>query len=82
MKNVHTCIPPENFPGNGYERKFMCFRTTYKYLESQPPFTSIFYNRRVRVLQSLLPPLLLVLYKVFLAPINNGQLAVMMLGES
>nr|CAB3460098.1 unnamed protein product [Digitaria exilis] len=33
----------------------------------------------VRVLQSLFPPLLLVLYKTLLAPIANGQLAAMML---
>nr|CAB3463809.1 unnamed protein product [Digitaria exilis] len=33
----------------------------------------------VRVLQSLFPPLLLVLYKALLAPIANGQLAAMML---
>ncbi|CAL4895861.1 unnamed protein product [Urochloa decumbens] len=33
----------------------------------------------IRVLQSLFPPLLLVLYKALLAPIGNGQLAAMML---
>ncbi|GJM94495.1 hypothetical protein PR202_ga11142 [Eleusine coracana subsp. coracana] len=35
----------------------------------------------VRVLRSLFPPLLLVLYKALLAPIAGGQLASMMLGE-
>ncbi|KAF0923109.1 hypothetical protein E2562_003332 [Oryza meyeriana var. granulata] len=35
----------------------------------------------VRVLQSLFPPLLLVLFKALLAPIANGQLASMMVGE-
>ena len=43
---------------------------------------SLFYNRQVRVLQSLFPPLLLVLYKGLLSPIASGQLAAMMLGES
>lgn len=36
----------------------------------------------VRVLQSLFPPLLLVLYKALLAPIANGQLAAMMLARA
>ncbi|PAN17083.1 hypothetical protein GQ55_3G100600 [Panicum hallii var. hallii] len=36
----------------------------------------------VRVLQSLFPPLLLVLYKALLAPIANGQLASMMLARA
>jgi hypothetical protein len=35
----------------------------------------------VRVLRSLFPPLLLVLFKALLAPIANGQLASMMVGE-
>ncbi|WVZ96090.1 hypothetical protein U9M48_041771 [Paspalum notatum var. saurae] len=36
----------------------------------------------VRVLQSLFPPLLLVLYKALLSPIANGQLAAMMLARA
>ncbi|KAG2616188.1 hypothetical protein PVAP13_3NG154232 [Panicum virgatum] len=36
----------------------------------------------VRVLQSLFPPLLLVLYKALLAPIAHGQLAAMMLARA
>ncbi|CAN6345166.1 unnamed protein product [Urochloa humidicola] len=36
----------------------------------------------VRVLQSLFPPLLLVLYKALFAPIGNGQLAAMMLARA
>ncbi|XP_066363065.1 beta-carotene isomerase D27, chloroplastic-like isoform X1 [Miscanthus floridulus] len=43
---------------------------------------SLFYNRQVRVLQSLFPPLLLVLYKGLLSPIANGQLAAMMLARA
>ncbi|EEC78459.1 hypothetical protein OsI_18326 [Oryza sativa Indica Group] len=35
----------------------------------------------VRVLRSLFPPLLLVLFKALLVPIANGQLASMMVGE-
>lgn len=40
-----------------------------------------FYNCQVRVLQSLFPPLLLVLFKALLAPLANGQLASVMVGE-
>ncbi|KXG21216.1 beta-carotene isomerase D27, chloroplastic isoform X2 [Sorghum bicolor] len=36
----------------------------------------------VRVLQSLFPPVLLVLYKALLSPIANGQLAAMMLARA
>uniref|UniRef100_J3M3P1 Beta-carotene isomerase D27-like C-terminal domain-containing protein n=1 Tax=Oryza brachyantha TaxID=4533 RepID=J3M3P1_ORYBR len=50
----------------------------YNFLLSIPNVTTW---AQVRVLQSLFPPLLLVLFKALLAPIADGQLASMMVGE-
>lgn len=53
------------------------FKVKFRY----PSMYLFSYKFQVRVLQALFPPLLLVLFKALLAPIGNGQLASMMVGE-